>query len=68
MYKYAILDFYPEDSDDQYAIFYNDYSDGGGDCHSEWFESEEQRARRIEKDIKAGIVFLSKWEGRPCTA
>jgi hypothetical protein len=60
-YKYAILHFDPTDTEDQYAIFYNEYFDGGGDCHSEWYDTEDQRARRIEKDIKNGIIFLHKW-------
>jgi len=64
MHKYAILDFDQTDTQDQYAIFYNDYSDGSGDCHSEWFDTEDQRTKRVEKDINNGIVFLSKWEKR----
>jgi hypothetical protein len=61
MNKYAVLDFDPTDNDDQYAIFYNECPDGGGDYHSEWFETKEQRAKKIEIDIKNGIVFLNKW-------
>lgn len=60
--KYAVLDFDPTDTEDQYAIVYNDYKDRSGDCHIEWFDTEEQRARRIVKDIQKGIVFQDKWD------
>jgi hypothetical protein len=59
--KYAILDFDSKDTQDQYAILYNYYSDGSGDIYSEWFDTEEQRAKKIEKDIKNGVVFFNNW-------
>jgi hypothetical protein len=61
MPKYAVLDFDPADTQDQYAIVYNDHADRGGDCHIEWFDTEDQRARRVEKDINNGVVFLNNW-------
>jgi hypothetical protein len=64
MPKYAVIDFDAEDTQDQYAIVYNDYPDGTGDTNIEWFDTEEQRANRIEKDISNGVVFLSRWEHR----
>ena len=64
MPKYAVIDFDAEDTQDQYAIVYNDYPDGTGDTNIEWFDTEEQRASRIEKDISNGVVFLSRWEHR----
>jgi len=60
-FKYALLDFDAEDTQDQYAIVYNDYEDRSGDCHIEWFDTEEQRARRIEKDVSNGVTFLTEW-------
>ena len=62
MPKYAILDFDPTDTEDQFAIVYNNHADGSGDCHIEWFDTEDQRARRAEKDINNKIVFLNNWE------
>jgi hypothetical protein len=59
MPKYAVLDFDPADTQDQYAIVYNDYKDQSGDTHIEWFDTEDQRARRVEKDIAKGVVFLT---------
>lgn len=61
MPKYAVLDFDPTDTQDQFAIVYNDYADRSGDCHIEWFDTEEQRAKQIEKAIKNGIIFLPKF-------
>jgi hypothetical protein len=61
MTKYAILDFDLTDNDDQYAIFYNDYPDGSGDFDSAWFDTEEKRAVRVEKDINEGIIFFNNW-------
>ena len=62
MPKYAILDFDPTDSAEQFAIVYNDYIDGGGDCHIDWFDNEHMRASQVEKDINNGIIYLTKWE------
>jgi hypothetical protein len=62
MPKYAMLDFDPVDTQDQYAIAYNDYPDSRGDMNVEWFDTEEQRAIQVKKDISNGIVFLIKWE------
>lgn len=62
MPKYATLDFDPTDTQDQFAIVYNDYADGGGDCRIDWFDTEELRAIQVGKDIKNGVVFLSNWE------
>ena len=62
MNKYALLDFDPTDTQDQYAIVYNNHADGSADCHIEWFDTEEQRANRVAKDLGNGVVFLSKWE------
>jgi hypothetical protein len=62
MPKYAMLDFDPLDKEDQYAIAYNDHSDSSGDTNVEWFDTEELRAKQVEKDLKNGIVFLNKWE------
>lgn len=62
MPKYAILDFDEVDVQDQYAIVYNDHANRSGDCHIEWFDTEEQRARRIQKDTENNIVFLTEWE------
>ena len=68
MYKYAILDFDLTDSADQFAIVYNNFTNGAGDTFIEWFNTEEERARRVEKDIQDKVIFLSNWESRPCTA
>jgi hypothetical protein len=62
MPKYAMLDFDPLDKEDQYAIAYNDHPDSSGDTNVEWFDTEELRAKQVEKDLKNGIVFLNKWE------
>jgi hypothetical protein len=62
MPRYAVLDFDPADTQDQYALVYNDYADRSGDCHIEWFDTEEQRAKQVEKDISKGVVILNKWE------
>lgn len=62
MPKYAMLDFDPKDTQDQYAIAYNNYQDGSGDTYVEWFDTDDLRAKQIEKDIKDGVVFLKKWE------
>jgi hypothetical protein len=64
MPKYAVIDFDSTDTQDQYAIVYNDYPDGTGDTNIEWFDTEEQRTSRIEKDIANGIIFLTRWEHR----
>lgn len=61
MNKYALLDFDPTDTQDQYAIVYNDFADGSGDCHIEWFDTEEQRASRVAQDLNSGVVFISRW-------
>ena len=60
MPKYAYLDFDPTDTQDQYAIVYNDYEDGSGDSHVEWFDTEELRAKQMEKDKQVGIIFREK--------
>jgi hypothetical protein len=62
MPRYAVLDFDPADTQDQYALVYNDYADRSGDCHIEWFDTEEQRAKQVEKDTSKGVVILNKWE------
>jgi hypothetical protein len=62
MPKYAMLEFDPSDKEDQYGIAYNDYSNGSGDTNVEWFDTEESRAKQVEKDLNNGIIFLSKWE------
>ena len=62
MPKYAMLDFDPLDKEDQYAIAYNDHPDSSGDTNVEWFDTEELRAKQVEKDLKNGIVFLNKCE------
>ena len=59
MLKYAVLDFDPQDTQDQYAIVYNDYKDQSGDTHIEWFDSEDQRSKQVEKDIAKGVFFLT---------
>jgi hypothetical protein len=64
MPKYAMLDFDPSDIQDQYAIAYNDHSDSSGDMNVEWFDTEELRAKQVEKDINNGIVFLNKWRAK----
>jgi len=64
MNKYAMLDFDPTDTQDQYAIVYNAYANQSGDNHIEWFDTEEERARRVEKDINNGVKFLNKWENQ----
>jgi hypothetical protein len=61
MLTFATLDFDPTDSQDQYAIIYNNYKDRSGDDWINWFDTEEERARRVEKDIQDGIIFLSQW-------
>lgn len=61
MNTYALLDFDPTDTQDQYGIVYNNYKDRSGDDWIEWFDTEEQRANKVEKDIKSGVVFLDKW-------
>jgi hypothetical protein len=62
MPKYAMLDFDPTDTQDQFAIVYNNHADGSGDCHIEWFDTEDQRSIQVEKDINKEIVFLIKWK------
>lgn len=60
MPRYAYLDFDATDIQDQYAIVYNDYADGSGDAHIEWFDTEELRAKQIDKDKQVGIIFMEK--------
>ena len=62
MPKYAKLDFDPQDTQDQYAIAYNEYQDGGGDMRVDWFDTDELRAEQVVKDVNNGIIFLTKWE------
>jgi hypothetical protein len=62
MNKYAMLDFDSTDTEDQYAIVYNAYADGSGDTHIEWFDTKDQRAIRVEKDINNGVIFLTSWK------
>ena len=62
MPKYAMLDFDPQDTQDQYAIAYNEYKDGGGDMRVDWFDTDELRAKQVAKDVNNGIIFLNKWE------
>ena len=62
MPKYAMLDFDPTDSAEQFAIVYNDYKDKSGDSHVEWFDTDESRAIRIEQQVKDGVIFLIEWE------
>jgi len=64
MITYAVLDFDPTDTQDQYAIVYNNYKDRSGDDWIEWFDTEEQRAQRVEKDITNKVIFLDKWQKR----
>lgn len=64
MPKYATFEFDPEDTQDQYGIAYNDYQDGSGDFHLEWFDTEEQVTARALRDINDGVVFLTKWESK----
>lgn len=61
MITYAVLDFDPTDTQDQYAIVYNNYKDRSGEDWLEWFDTEEQRAKRVEKDITNKVIFLAKW-------
>lgn len=61
MLTFATLDFDPTDIQDQYAIIYNNYKDRSGDDSIQWFDTEEERARRVEKDTKDGVIFLSQW-------
>lgn len=56
--KYAWLDFDPTDTQDQYAIAYNDYADKSGDDFVAWFDTAEQRAEQIKRDIANGVIFL----------
>lgn len=62
MPRYAILDFDPKDTQDQYAIAYNNYQNGSGDTHVEWFDTNDLRAKQVEKDINNGVIFLTGWE------
>jgi len=62
MPKYAMLDFDPTDSAEQFAIVYNDYKDQSGDSDIEWFDTDESRAVRVEQQVKNGIIFLTEWE------
>jgi hypothetical protein len=62
MPKYAMLDFDPTDSAEQFAIVYNDYKDKSGDSHVEWFDTDESRAIRIEQQVNDGVIFLIEWE------
>jgi hypothetical protein len=62
MHKYAMLDFDPTDSADQFAIVYNNYKDQSGDSFIEWFDTDESRAVRIEQQVNNGVIFLVKWE------
>ena len=62
MPKYAILDFDPTDSAEQFAIVYNDFADQSGDCSIEWFDTDEDRAVRVEQQVKNGVLFLTEWE------
>lgn len=57
MPRYAWLDFDPTDTQDQYAIVYNDFADKSGDDFVLWFDTEEQRADQMKKDISNGIIF-----------
>lgn len=60
MHKYARLDFDATDTQDQYAIVYNDFADNSGDCSILWFDTAEQRAEHIKKDIANGVIFLTE--------
>ncbi len=60
MPRYAWLDFDPNDTQDQYAIAYNDYADKSGDDFVLWFDTESQRAEHIKKDIANGVIFLTE--------
>lgn len=60
MHKYAWLDFDSTDTQDQYAIAYNDYADKSGDDFVLWFDTAEQRAEHIKKDIANGVIFLTE--------
>jgi len=64
MNKYALLDFDPTDSADQFAIVYNDHANGSGDTFIEWFDTDESRATRVEAQVKNGVIFLVEWEAR----
>jgi hypothetical protein len=60
MPRYAWLDFDKTDTQDQYAIAYNNYKDKSGDAFVLWFDTEAQRAERIKKDVSDGVVFLTE--------
>lgn len=62
MPKYAMLDFDPTDSADQFAIVYNNYKDQSGDTHIEWFDADEERTVRVEQQVRDGVIFLTEWE------
>ena len=64
MPKYAMLDFDPTDSADQFAIVYNNYKDQSGDTFIEWFDTDESRSVRVEQQVKDGVKFLTEWEDR----
>jgi hypothetical protein len=66
MLKYASLGFDSEDTQNKYAIVYNDHADCSGDCDIEWFDTDILRAKKVEQDINNGVVFLSEW--RPTNA
>jgi len=60
MPRYAWLDFDPSDTQDQYAIAYNDFADKSGDTLVNWFDTEEERAEQVKKDLTNGIIFLEE--------
>ena len=64
MPRYAMLDFDPTDSADQFAIVYNNYKDQSGDIHIEWFDTDESRAIRVEQQVKDGVLFLIEWDAK----
>jgi len=68
MYKYAILDFDLTDSADQFAIVYNNFTNGAGDTFIEWFDTNESRDTRVQEQVNNGVIFLVEWEARPCIA
>ena len=57
MYKFAWLDFDSKDKNEPFAISYNNFSDKSGDFFVLWFESEADRQKQIDLDIKKGVIY-----------
>lgn len=60
MPRYAWFGFDPTDTQDQYAIVYNDFADKSGDDFVLWFDTEEQRAEQVKKDLMNEVIFLEE--------